>query len=125
MKWFLQGMKRTFEIRGRSRRKEYWSVALVIPIIFLILLLLAAFTDIHINNFVATILVILFVILLISTFTALIRRLHDIGKSGWWVFIRLVPIVGDAAIFIFAVIDSEPGINKYGENPKINRYVAR
>jgi uncharacterized membrane protein YhaH (DUF805 family) len=47
-----------------------------------------------------------------------IRRLHDIGKSGWWCLILLVPIVGFIVLLIFSCIDSQPGGNKYGPNPK-------
>lgn len=46
------------------------------------------------------------------------RRLHDIGKSGWWLFIILVPIVGPILFIIFLIRDSQAGPNKYGPNPK-------
>lgn len=46
------------------------------------------------------------------------RRLHDISKSGWWLLISLIPFVGGIIIFVFTVMDSTPGTNKYGENPK-------
>ena len=47
-----------------------------------------------------------------------IRRLHDIGKSGWFVLLALIPIVGSIILIVFYVKDSEPGENKYGPNPK-------
>lgn len=46
------------------------------------------------------------------------RRLHDISKSGWRLLISLIPYVGGIIIFVFTVMDSTPGTNKYGENPK-------
>ncbi len=47
-----------------------------------------------------------------------VRRLHDIGKSGWWILISLVPIVGVIILLVFTVLDSTPGENQYGPNPK-------
>ena len=47
-----------------------------------------------------------------------VRRLHDIGRSGWWLLIGIVPLVGVFVIFVFTLLDSQPGENKYGPNPK-------
>ena len=47
-----------------------------------------------------------------------VRRLHDIGRSGWWFLIALVPILGGIILLVFFVLDSKPGANEYGENPK-------
>lgn len=46
------------------------------------------------------------------------RRMHDIGKSGWWWLIGLVPVVGAIVLIVFACTDSQPGDNAYGPNPK-------
>jgi uncharacterized membrane protein YhaH (DUF805 family) len=47
-----------------------------------------------------------------------VRRLHDIGKSGWWYFIILVPVIGILVLLFFFVTDSQAGENEYGSNPK-------
>ena len=47
-----------------------------------------------------------------------IRRLHDIGKSGWWYLLSFVPIIGWLAMIYFCVLDSQAGVNEYGPNPK-------
>ena len=47
-----------------------------------------------------------------------VRRLHDIGKSGWWMLIALVPLIGLIVLLVFACTDSQPGDNEYGPNPK-------
>ena len=46
------------------------------------------------------------------------RRMHDIGKSGWWWLIGLIPVVGTIVLFVFMCKDSEPNDNAYGPNPK-------
>jgi len=47
-----------------------------------------------------------------------VRRLHDIGKSGWWALLMIVPIIGALVLIYFAVQDSQEGSNEYGANPK-------
>ena len=46
------------------------------------------------------------------------RRLHDIGRSGWWLLIGVIPLIGAIVLFVFSVQGSEPGHNVYGPNPK-------
>jgi uncharacterized membrane protein YhaH (DUF805 family) len=46
------------------------------------------------------------------------RRLHDIGKSGWWLLISLIPVIGWILLLIFFVKDGQPGVNQWGSNPK-------
>jgi uncharacterized membrane protein YhaH (DUF805 family) len=47
-----------------------------------------------------------------------VRRLHDTGRSGWWVLIGIIPLIGDIVLLVFTVQDSQPGANQYGPNPK-------
>lgn len=54
----------------------------------------------------------------VPALAVLFRRLHDIGKSGWWLFIIFVPFVGPILFLIFLIRDSQAGPNKYGPNPK-------
>ena len=56
--------------------------------------------------------------LLIPSIAVSVRRLHDIGKSGWFILIALIPAIGAIILLIFMVTDSNPGDNQYGPNPK-------
>ena len=47
-----------------------------------------------------------------------VRRLHDIGRTGWWVLISIIPVIGAVVLLVFMSLDSEPGSNRYGANPK-------
>ena len=47
-----------------------------------------------------------------------VRRLHDISKSGWWVLIAFIPVVGPIVLLILMCLNSPPGSNAYGPNPK-------
>ena len=55
----------------------------------------------------------------IPGFAVAVRRLHDTGKSGWWLLILLVPLLGVIVFLVFMVQDSQPGENQYGANPKV------
>ncbi|MBT4904712.1 MAG: DUF805 domain-containing protein, partial [Flavobacteriaceae bacterium] len=57
---------------------------------------------------------------LIPTMAVLVRRLHDIGKSGWWMLISAVPLIGGIWLLILLVTDSQLEENIYGENPKLS-----
>jgi uncharacterized membrane protein YhaH (DUF805 family) len=47
-----------------------------------------------------------------------VRRLHDTDRSGWWVLLDLVPVIGPLVLLVFTVLDSQPGANRFGPNPK-------
>lgn len=87
---------------GRARRQEYWYMFLwgilfgIIPIVNIFWVLIT----------------------FIPSWALSVRRLHDVGRSGWWLLLNLIPIIGGIIIFIWTVSDSEQGENQYGESPK-------
>jgi uncharacterized membrane protein YhaH (DUF805 family) len=56
--------------------------------------------------------------MLIPGIAVTVRRLHDSGRSGWWILIALIPLIGTIILLVFMVLDSQPGDNEYGPNPK-------
>ena len=56
---------------------------------------------------------------IVPALAVLVRRLHDTGKTGWWVLIGFVPLIGGIVLLVFTVLDSDAGENNYGENPKV------
>ena len=118
MYWYLTVLKKYGDFSGRARRKEYWMfvlINLIFSITALILdnLLVNAF---HLEYGILNILYTLAV--LIPGLAVLVRRLHDVGKSGWMVLILLIPIIGAIWLLILVIQDSNQGENKYGPNPK-------
>jgi uncharacterized membrane protein YhaH (DUF805 family) len=97
---------------GRARRSEYWWYTLF----SLIVSIVVSIIDKAIGNPVLELLVSL--ALLLPTLGVSIRRLHDTGRSGWWLFIVLIPIVGWIVLIVFYCQDSQPGQNSYGPSPK-------
>ena len=113
MNWYLDVLKKYAVFEGRARRKEYWMFALFNFIIIIALAVIDALVG-TLGAFgglysLAT---------LVPVLAVSFRRLHDTGKSGWWLLICFVPIVGVIILFIFTVMDSTPGDNQYGKNPK-------
>jgi uncharacterized membrane protein YhaH (DUF805 family) len=56
--------------------------------------------------------------MLVPGIAVTVRRLHDTGRSGWWILISLIPFLGWIVLLVFMVLDSHPGDNEYGPNPK-------
>ncbi|WP_117161705.1 DUF805 domain-containing protein [Paraliobacillus sp. X-1268] len=113
MEWYVKAIQKYAEFSGRSRRKEYWIFTLINTIIGIILTSLQSISELFV---VLTVLYSLFV--LIPGIAVTVRRFHDIGRSGFWILISFIPLVGSIILFVFTLLDSEQGENKYGPNPK-------
>lgn len=110
---YINAWKNYVNFQGRARRRAYWMFVLF-NIIAIILLAV-------IDGVIGTggLLGGLYTLAVLLPSLALsVRRLHDIGKSGWWILLGLVPFIGAIVLLIFAVMDSQPGANQYGPNPK-------
>ena len=112
MNWYLKCWKQYADFTGRARRTEYWMFALVNFGIALLLELILGFTFLYFLTYVYSLAI------FIPSLAVCVRRLHDIGRSGWWYLIGLVPVVGWIILIIWFCTDSQPGANKWGENPK-------
>jgi len=119
MNWYLAVLKKYAEFNGRARRKEYWMFALFNVIFSIVLSLLDQLLGTVSNGIGLGIFSGLYSLaVLLPAFALLVRRLHDVGKSGWWMFIALIPLIGGIWLFVLIVTDSQPGTNQYGANPK-------
>ena len=121
MNWYLKVLKQYADFGGRARRKEYWMFVLF-NVIFAIVamgldnLLGITFGEIPYGPIYA----IYGLAVFIPGLAVVVRRLHDIGKSGWWILITLIPLIGGIWMLVLLVTDSESGTNKWGPNPKTN-----
>jgi uncharacterized membrane protein YhaH (DUF805 family) len=97
---------------GRARRSEYWWFFLFNALVAVV----AAIADAAIGTSVVSLLLTL--VFLLPGIAVGIRRLHDTGRSGWWILIAFVPIVGVIVLLIFFCQDSQPGANQFGPSPK-------
>jgi uncharacterized membrane protein YhaH (DUF805 family) len=105
---------------GRARRSEYWWWYLFVTIVFIVAGILdravgLTYSDLTLGGgWIATIAGIVF---LIPTLAVAVRRLHDTGRTGWWLLIGLVPFIGVIVLLYFFILDSEND-NQYGPYPK-------
>jgi uncharacterized membrane protein YhaH (DUF805 family) len=112
-------MKKYADFSGRARRKEYWMFALFTAIFEIIAILFDNALGNTTEDLGYGLILSLYLLAIILPGLAVsVRRLHDVGKSGWWMFIGSIPFIGGIWLFILTVTDSQPGLNKYGENPK-------
>ncbi|MFA7496330.1 MAG: DUF805 domain-containing protein [Acidithiobacillus sp.] len=107
-----------FQFHGRMARSEFWwfvlmnfliALALSLIIIILMMFLPSSTQDIGLA-FIA----VYSLALMLPSLGAQVRRLHDIGISGWWLLINLVPYIGGIALLIMLILPAKPSGEKYG-----------
>jgi uncharacterized membrane protein YhaH (DUF805 family) len=115
----MEALRKYATFEGRARRKEYWFFTL-----FNLLAVVAlTFVDMAIGTFNEQAEIGLFggvylLAVLIPSLAVTVRRLHDTDRSGWWILLNLIPVIGSIVLMVFAVLDSQPGGNRFGPNPK-------
>ncbi|MGX7875838.1 DUF805 domain-containing protein [Mesorhizobium sp. ORM6] len=124
--YFRRGLTQNyFNFAGRARRKEYWGYCLFWTIALLVVIGIGIFTDVEIGNFdsieMPAVTIGLFGAFLLATFFPslgmLVRRLHDLGLSGWLCLVILIPTIGSLIILVFALIPTQARENQWGPVP--------
>jgi len=119
MNWYLKVLKQYADFNGRARRKEYW--------IFILFNILFAVVAIILDNVLGLAMEemgygplygLYVVAMFIPGLAVAVRRLHDIGKSGWMILIAFIPLIGAIWLLVLLATDSNVGENQYGANPK-------
>lgn len=116
MHWYRKVVLENYaNFHGRARREEYWMFTLInvlIQIALGIVWVIVSGSDTNVLGALYSLAV------LIPALAVSVRRLHDTDRSGWWLLLALIPIIGALVVLYFFVLDSTPGTNKFGENPK-------
>lgn len=122
MIWYLTALKKYAVFSGRSSRPEFWWFTLV-NIALLLAIEITAFVISSVfgaNSPALLVLLAIEALILLATLipgiAVSVRRLHDIGITGWWYFLNLVPIANIVCLVWYAT-DGQHGPNKYGSNP--------
>lgn len=108
--WYGYTFSKYATFAGRARRTEYWYFALLNTIATIALAI--AFGDESAPSLIFSL------VLLLPNIAVGTRRLHDIGRSGWWQLIWLVPIIGWIVLTVFFATNGQSGDNRYGPDPK-------
>ena len=125
MGYYLGALKKYATFSGRARRKEYWMFFLFNLIAGLVIGLIdrllgtqypVSFRTVVVNYGVISSIYSLLMIL--PGLAVTVRRLHDVDKSGGWIFISLVPAIGGIWLLILMLIEGTKGANRFGSDPK-------
>ena len=128
MEWYLKVMKESYSnFNGRARRKEYWMWTLFYCIFIVIASVLDGIIGIDLmKDSEASEGVVWLIVCLahvIPGIAVAVRRLHDVGKSGWFLLISFVPVIGAIWLLVLLCKDGDSGDNAYGSNPKTESVV--
>lgn len=119
MNWYIKVLENYIGFTGRARRSEYWFFTLFNMLFGIIAMVLDNVLGIAINEVgYGPIYGIYALSVLIPGLGVTVRRLHDVGKSGWMALIVLIPLIGSIWLLVLLATDSVSGANEYGPNPK-------
>lgn len=121
---FSQAVRMAFDsycrFQGRSSRSEYWWWVLFVAILSFCIGIIEGILGFSMTA-VQTTSGILSLVLLLPGLGLSVRRLHDIGKSGWWVLLGFIPVVGAIILIIWFAQNSQMQDNQYGPVPNLAR----
>lgn len=127
MNWYLGVLQRYAVFDGRARRREYWMFVLINALTAAVLRVLEVVlgltprTGPSVLTWLlrpSTLAGLYYLAVLVPTVAVTVRRLHDTGRSGRWLLIGLIPAIGEIALLVFLLQDSDPDTNPYGPSPK-------
>ncbi len=126
MKWYVHVIKNGFNFSGRARRKEYWMFILFNFLFSAVALSLDTALGFNYESQLEDgtklpygyIYSLYTFCMIIPSLAVTVRRLHDVNKSGWYILMSLIPLVGGILVFIKLVTEGDRGENPHGPNPK-------
>jgi uncharacterized membrane protein YhaH (DUF805 family) len=122
MQWYIDVLKKYAVFSGRARRKEYWMFVLFNVIVSIILSILDKILGLDFGSGTSSssgwLSTIYSLAVLLPTIGVAIRRMHDTGRSGWWILINLIPCIGWIWFIVLAAQEGNAGDNQYGPDPK-------
>ncbi len=121
MHWYIDVLKKYTVFSGRARRKEFWMFFLFSTIISVILALTDEFMGWNFEmdgeniGYLSTL---YYVAVIVPYLAVIFRRLHDTDRSGWWILIAFIPLVGIIVLLVFLILKGNEGDNRFGPDPK-------
>lgn len=116
MKYLLDPLVKHYaDFSGRANRKQFWLYALWLIVVYMVIGVVAAVLGEKAGN---AIIVLVWLALIVPNLAMIVRRLHDTDRSGWWVLISLLPLIGGLILFVFELLPGTPGENRFGSQPQ-------
>ncbi len=119
MNLYIKVLKQYGDFKNRSTFKEFWQFTLFSILITLLFTVIDIFISFKILYNFGILSVFYSIIILIPSLAVSVRRLHDVGKSGWTVLVLLIPAIGFVWLLVLLSRDTIPERNKWGENPNL------
>jgi len=115
MEWYLKVLRQFADFEGRAKRQEYWMFMLFNTIFLVIALILDNILGITFGRtiFYGPIYTLYALVVFIPGLAVSVRRLHDIGKSGWYYLILLIPLAGPIWFLVLMIRESDKAKNQY------------
>ncbi|MBL4830920.1 MAG: DUF805 domain-containing protein [Aliivibrio sp.] len=124
MNWYLMTIKQYVDFSGRARRKQYWFFTLINIILSLLLSSLDGLIGLfNVDAGLGLISGLYSLAILLPAIGVTVRRLHDTGRTGWWLLIGLIPLIGALVLLYFLVSNGEEQTNRFGTNPKMDDFM--
>ena len=130
MNWYVKVLKQYVDFSGRARRREYWMFFLVNLVIVIVLSLVDTMLGMggwrsmsgggsfYTSGSLGLLSGLYGLAVLLPTIAVAVRRLHDTDRSGWWILIGFIPIIGGIILLVFYVLEGTRGPNRFGPDPK-------
>lgn len=120
MEMMIAPLKKYADFQGRARRAEYWMFVLFQILVYIAVAILGLIlSGGNSDSATATGLMALVTLgLLLPSIAVTVRRLHDTNRTGWWILISFLPLIGGIWLFVLTVLDGTPATNRFGPDPK-------
>ena len=118
MSWYISVFRNYDDFSGRARRKEYWLFLLINMAVMCVAAILDYVAGTHEVTRFGVLGLLWLAAIAVPSWAVGVRRLHDSGRSGWWLLVSLVPFIGPLAIIVLMLLPGTPGENEYGRNPR-------
>lgn len=127
MKWFIKAFRQYADFSGRASRQEFWMFVLFNLLFAMAWALVAGLLTGLLGDsfdhdsdrliFMYKLIAIYYAVTTVPAMAVGVRRLHDTGRSGWWMLVCLIPFVGGIWLIVLMCLDGSAGDNRYGSPP--------
>ena len=122
LEWYLKVLRNYVGFSGRARRTEFWMFTLFNMVASIITQLIdRIFGWEDWSAYAGPVTTLYFLAVFLPSLAVAVRRLHDTNRSGWWLLLGLVPLVGFIVLIVFYAQAGNSGANKYGADPRTPR----
>ncbi|MEO6137596.1 MAG: DUF805 domain-containing protein [Luteimonas sp.] len=114
----MKVLKQYADFEGRARRKEYWMYTLFNLLAFFVAAILDSLLGLTRNGFFGPVYGLYALATFIPGLAVGVRRMHDTDRSGWWLLLAIIPLIGAIVLLVWCATEGTHGSNQFGDDPK-------